>query len=121
MVSSDLLERAYEEMYGEETLQFVFTNGNLLEEIRNLTIALVALVIAAVVIKVVAVCIEAQQQEEGEKAVWKKIKKLVTVGIVAICIGGFTSVITGYYTSEAGTHTQSSEQRYEHSGGGGHH
>lgn len=119
MAFSDLLERTYAEIYGEETFQFSLPDGNLLVEISNFTIALMALILAAVVIKVVAVCIEAQQQEEGEKALRQKIKKLVIVGIVAICIGGFTSVIAGYYTSEVGAYAQSYEQRYEHGGGGG--
>ena len=91
------------------------------EEINNLTIIIIAVVLTAVVVKVVAICIHAQQQEDGEKSIWEKIKKVVLVGIIALCITGFTNVITAYYLTDNGGGQHVSSGGFEHGGGGGYH
>lgn len=97
-------------------------SGNLLLELNNLNIALIAIICSAVVVKVVAICIQAQQSEEnGGKSLWEKIKRVVIVGIIAICITGFAGVVSSYYMPESNNGQHTSAGNYSHGGGGGHH
>lgn len=90
----------------------------MVNEINKLTTGVIVVVLAAVVVKIVSICIEAQQQEDGEKAIWKRIKKVVMVGIIAICIGGVTEVITSYYADEASEYVAESSGGHHISAGG---
>lgn len=96
-----------------------------LAHLQELVAAVSALVTAACVLKIVAVCIKEHENESGVKAVGDKIKRYIVVGVISVCILGITSTIAGYYgnyadqTGGGGSHT--SVGGYEHGGGGGYH
>lgn len=80
------------------------------QHLKELVEAIAAVVVAACVLKVVAICINEHTNENGIKGVMGKIKKYIIVGIISVCILGITSTIAGYYGNYA-----------EETGGGGHH
>lgn len=94
------------------------------QHLKELVEAVAAVVVAACVLKIVAVCIKEHTNENGVKGVIDKIKRYIIVGIISVCILGITSTIAGYYgnyaeeTGGAGSHI--SAGGYEHGGGGGH-
>ncbi len=96
-----------------------------LEHLQQVVATVSAIVAAACVLKIVAVCIKEHGNESGIKAVWDKIKRYIVVGVISVCILGITSTIAGYYGDYAnqagggGSHT--SVGGYEHGGGGGYH
>lgn len=94
----------------------------IISSINNLITAAQVVTGAAVVVKVVSVFIAGQSEGKSIKEIIDKCKRVVTAGIIIICITVVTSVISGYYggnVSQGGGGSHTSAGGYEHGGGGG--